>query len=549
MPYTIGIDFGTLSGRAVLVDSQGALLASSVYNYPHGVIDRQLPNGAALPPDWALQHPRDYLEVVQHCIPEVLHQSGVDPADVRGLGLAFTACTLLPLDAQGEPLMFAAQWQDNPHAWVKLWKHHAAQAQAERINALAAQRGETWLERYGGSVSSEWLLPKVLQMLEEAPEVYAAAAHIIEASDWLVWQLSGQAQRNACAAGYKALWQDGSYPSADFLAALHPGLRDLVSQKMSQAVLPVGSRAGSLQASWAQRLGLLESTAVAVACVDAHASAPAVQAVDAGVMMMIMGTSTCHIVSDPAQKAVQGISGVVAGGVVPGMYGYEAGQASVGDCFAWFIEQAVPPAYHQAAAAQGLSIYSYLEQQAASQAVGAHGLLALDWWNGNRSTLGDSRLSGQLLGLTLASRPEDIYRALLESTAFGSRMIIESFEAQGVSIRALVLAGGLAERNPLLCRIYADVCGRPLQRAASSHAPAQGAAIYAALAAGLYPDLKQAAQAMGAGHAELIYPQAANQARYEQLYTVYRELYQHFGRDSQAMHRLRDIRQQALAEE
>jgi L-ribulokinase len=544
MSYTIGIDYGTESGRALLVDVRdGREIASFVHAYPHGVIDEVLPtSGKALPPDWALQDPLDYLEVIEVTVPGVLREAGIDPAEVIGIGIDFTACTMLPVRADGTPLRALPEWQNNPHAWVKLWKHHASQPQADQINATARSMGEAWLDRYGGKISSEWFFSKALQILQEAPEVYHAADRLIEAADWVIWQLTGVETRNTGTAGYKAMVQDGRFPRREYFAALHPDFADIVDTKMSRQFAELGSRAGGLT-------GLREGIAVAVANVDAHVTAPAVKAVDPGVMVMIMGTSTCHIMSDDSLQNVDGMCGVVMGGVVPGLYGYEAGQSGVGDIFAWFVDHAVPPEYHDAARAAGMNLHAYLEHEAARQAVGEHGLLALDWWNGNRSTLVDADLTGLLIGATLATRAPDIYRALIEATAFGTRVIIEAFEAQGIAVKSLVAAGGLPEKNALLRQIYADVTGRTLQLGGSAQAPALGAAMHAAVAAGAYPDIRAAAQAMGKLKDEIVTPIPANVAVYDQLYADYKLLYDTFGRGgNDVMKRLKAIRRAARRE-
>jgi L-ribulokinase len=530
--YTIGIDFGTESGRALLVDTRdGRELATAVHAYKSGVIDEVLPtSGKPLPPDWALQDPYDYLDVIRATVPAVIKEAGIDPARVVGIGIDFTACTMLPVKANGTPLRGLPEWQDNPHSWVKLWKHHAAQPEADLINETARQRGETWLARYGGKISSEWFFSKALQILDEAPEVYRAADRLIEAADWVIWQLTGQETRNACTAGYKAMVQDGDYPGKDYFAALHPDFANVIDQKMSREFAQLGDRAGGLTADFAAATGLQPGIAVAVANVDAHVTAPAVKATDPGVMVMIMGTSTCHIMSGSALKEVDGMCGVVQGGVIPGLYGYEAGQSGVGDIFAWFVENAVPPEYHEAARAAGLNLHQYLEQESARQQVGEHGLIALDWWNGNRSTLVDADLTGLLVGATLATRAPDIYRALIEATAFGTREIIEAFERQGIEVKELVAAGGLPEKNALLRQIYADVTGRSFTLAGSAQSPALGSAMHAAVAAGVYADIQAAADKMGKLSDVVVAPIAANKAVYDQLYAEYKRLYDYFGR-------------------
>ncbi len=458
--YTIGIDFGTESGRAILVDTcDGRELASAVHAYSHGVIDQHLPGlDWPLPPDWALQDPLDYVAVVKETIPAVLKASGIDPAEVAGIGTDFTACTMLPSLADGTPLCALDEWHDKPHAWVKLWKHHAAQPQADRINAVARERCETWLPKYGGKISSEWFFSKALQILEEAPEVYAAADRFIEAADWIIWQLSGVEMRNACAAGYKAMVQGDQFPSRDYFAALNPRFADVVDEKMSQDFAALGSRAGGLTKAMAEALGLPEGIAIAVGNVDAHVTVPAVKVTRPGSMVIIMGTSNCHMLVGEQDETVEGMCGVVNGGILPDYYGFEAGQSGVGDIFAWFVNNAVPPAYHEAAQKAGMDLHQYLEHEAARQRPGEHGLVALDWWNGNRSTLADADLTGLLLGATLGTRAPDIYRALIEFDSLRHARDCRALRRVGCACSRNRRGGRTAGEEPAaganLCRCY-----------------------------------------------------------------------------------------------
>ena len=542
--YTIGVDFGTLSGRAVLVDTRdGSEVAEAVFDYPHGVIDEQLPSGKKLAPDWALQHPQDYLDVLAHTVPAVLKQSGISADEVKGIAIDFTASTPLPAKADGTPLCFLDHLKDEPHAYIKLWKHHAAQPEADQINATAREMGETWLQRYGGKISSEWFFSKLLQILQERPDIYKEIDKFVESTDWVIWQLTGIETRNMCTAGYKAMVQDGDFPSKAYFKALHPDFENVVDEKIGREFAELGAKAGDLIPAMAELIGLNAGIAVAVANVDAHVTAPAVKATEAGVMVMIMGTSTCHIMSGAELKEVDGMCGVVNGGVIPGLYGYEAGQSAVGDIFAWFVDHAVPPEYHQAAEEAGLNLHEYLEQEAAKQKVGQHGLIALDWWNGNRSTLVDVDLTGMMIGMTLATRAPDIYRALIESTAYGTREIIEAFERQGIEVKELIAAGGLPEKNALLRQIYADVTGRSFKLAGSAQAPALGSAMHAAVAAGIYPDIQAAAEKMGKLKDEVVNPIPENQAMYDKLFAEYKTLYDYFGRGTNdVMKRLKAIR-------
>jgi L-ribulokinase len=539
---TVGIDFGTLSGRAVVVRvSDGAELGSAVHDYSHAVIERELPaTGERLPPQWALQEPDDYLDVLREAVPAAIAAAGVAPQDVLGVGTDFTASTPMPVLRDGTPL--CRHLADRPHAYPKLWKHHAAQGQADRINALAEERGEPWLARYGRRISSEWEFAKALQVLEEDPDVYDHMDRWIEAADWIVWQLCGHETRNACTAGYKAIFQDGRYPSEDYLAALDGRFARFVSDKIAGELAELGARAGSLTAQAAQWTGLPAGIAVAVGNVDAHVTAPAARAIEPGQMLAVMGTSTCHVMNGDTLAEVPGMCGVVRGGITPGLWGYEAGQSGVGDIFGWFVESAVPPGYHDEARARGLDVHGYLSQLAGEQEVGAHGLIALDWHSGNRSVLVDHELSGLVLGLTLSTRAEDIYRALIEATAFGTRTIIDAFEEAGVPVRELFVAGGLL-KNPVVMQIYADVTRRPLHLIGSDQGPALGSAMHAAVAAGAHPDIHAASAAMGKVRRDVYVPDDARADAYDGLFEHYSRLYDHFGRGGDdVMHELRRAR-------
>ena len=548
--YVIGVDFGTLSGRALVVRvADGAELGTAVHDYRHGVMDTVLASsGRPLPPDWALQDPEDYRDVLRHAVPAAVADAGIDPAQVIGIGTDFTACTVLPVLADGTPLCEFVELRDRPHAYPKLWKHHASQPQADRINELARVRGEPWLARYGGKISAEWQFAKALQLLEEDPDIYRLADRWIEAADWIIWQLTGAETRNACTAGYKGIWQDGHYPSREFLAALHPDFAGFADGKLAHPISALGGRAGSLTPSAAVWTGLPSGIAVAVGNVDAHVTPPPRTRSAPGQMVAIMGTSTCHVMNGETLAEVPGMCGVVDGGILAGLWGYEAGQSGVGDIFAWFADHLAPPECHAAASRAGLTVHELLSAEAAAQPAGASGLIALDWLNGNRSVLVDHHLSGAIVGLTLASRPSEIYRALLEATAFGTRVIIDAFEAAGLPVTELIIAGGLM-RNQLLMQIYADVTRRPLSLVASEQAPALGSAIHAAVAAGAYPDVPAAAAAMGKLHARRL----QNRTRPARTSTIsctpsMSALHDYFGRGAnEVMHRLRSLRNRVRA--
>ena len=552
MRCTVGIDFGTESARAVLVDcDDGRELGATVEPYEHGVIDARLPSpdsDVELGPDWALQDPADYIASVRGAVPRLLAETGVSPDEVVGVGIDFTSCTMLPTLADGTPLSMLDALRREPHAWVKLWKHHAAQPEADRINAVAEERAEAWLPRYGGRISSEWFFAKALQILDEAPEVYARADRLIEACDWIVWQLTGVESRSACAAGYKAMWSkaDG-FPTPAYFAALDPRFERVVDEKLSRTLLPPGARAGLLTERAAGWTGLRPGTPVAVGNVDFHGSVPATTVTAPGTLVMIMGTSNGHLLLGSELVEVEGMCGVVEDGIVPGCFGYEAGQSGLGDIFGWFTRHAVPPEYHAAAEARGVDVHDVLAAEASALRPGESGLLALDWWNGNRSVLVDADLSGLLVGMTLATRAPEIYRSLIEATAFGTRVIVESFEQAGLLVDGIVACGGLPERNPLLMQIFADVLGREISVAASRQAPALGAAMWGAVAAGAaaggHATITDASRRMASLSETRFEPRPENRAPYDALYAEYLRLHDLFGRGGDdLMRRLRRLR-------
>lgn len=550
--YSIGVDYGTQSGRAVLVDvSDGSVIAQSTKMYTHGVMEEYLPDGTKLAPDWALEHPADYIEVLEHTIPAILKESGVTAEDVIGLGIDFTACTMLPIDKEGTPLCFKDELKSNPHAWLKLWKHHAAQEQANRLNQVAEERGEDFLARYGGKISSEWMFPKIMQILEEAPEIYEQTDRFMEAADWVVLQLTGVEARNSCTAGYKAMWhKKKGYPSTDFFKALDSRLEHVVDEKLSTNILPQGAKAGELTKAMAEKTGLLAGTAVAVANVDAHVAVPAVGITEPNKLLMIIGTSTCDIMCGTEEKIVPGMCGVVEDGVLPGFYGYEAGQSCVGDHFEWLVKNCVPGSYYEEAERKGMNIHQLLTEKAAQLKIGESGLLALDWWNGNRSVLVDVDLTGLMLGMTLTTKPEEMYRALIEATAYGKNIIIENFEASGVAVDELYACGGISKKNAMMMQIYADVTNKEIFIGASDQAPALGSAMFGAVAAGAahggYDSIFDAAKVMGKVEDKTYRPIPENVEKYRKLYEEFKLLHDYFGRGSNdVMKRLKAIKVEA----
>ncbi len=542
--YVIGLDYGTLSARAVLVSVDcGEVAAESIYPYPHGILNTISGGDEELPVDFALQEIDDYVEAMYETIRTVVKQSGCRAEDVIGIGIDATSSTFLPLTKSGTPLCKTEQFRTNPHAWLKLWKHHGAQEEADRMTELAAGRQEKFLMRCGGKVNAEWMLPKLTEIVLKAPDVYEAADNFMEVSDYLVFLLTGEMTRCMCHAGYKLLWnEEDAYPSEEFLRALHPNLSSLKS-KLKGREVQVGECAGRLTEEAAGRLGLREGTAVAASMIDAHVAVPSLGIDGPDKALMILGTSCCMLLCSEKLSYIKGISGCVKNAVLPGLYAYEAGQSAVGDLFDWFVKNCVPGSYEKEAADKNISIHMLLSEKASRLAPGESGLVALDWWNGNRSCLADARLSGMVLGLTLRTKPEEIYRALLEAAAFGMRAIFEEFEKGGITARELYACGGIVSKNPFMMQIYADVLGKTIFTGSTEQGSAFGAAVYAAVAAGAerggYGSVYRAARAMGKTGDKRYTPIPQNMEIYHRIYREYKLLHDYFGAGgNEIMHRM-----------
>ncbi|MBR5514704.1 MAG: ribulokinase [Clostridia bacterium] len=535
--YTIGIDYGTLSGRAVIVDiSTGEEIATEVLEYKHGVMDKVLYNSdIKLPKDYALQHPKDYLDVLEHCVPEIIKKSGVHKSDIIGVGVDFTSCTLIPVYADGTPLCFNEKFALVPCSYVKLWKDHSSVNEAKKLTDHAKNKAMKFIERYGGNISPEWLVPKVMHILNNAPQVYAEADYFIEAADWIVWQLTDKQIRSSCTSGYKALWhnEDG-YPDTKFFKELDPRLENLITEKLNAPVQSIGTKAGELTVEMAQKLGLEPGIAVAVGNIDGHCTVPAAKVTKPGEMLLILGTSACFMTLDERELDVKEIAGYVKDGMIPDYYGYEAGQACMGDHFAWYLNNLLPFSYKEKAKELGISDIQYMFMLASKLSPGECGLIALDWWNGNRALEGGANLSGTIVGMNLSTKPEDIFRALVEATAYGARMIIENFRKYGLKIEKIHAAGGIAEKNPFIMQLYADVLGCEIKVSGSPQAAALGAAIFGAVAAGKetggYDSVIEASEKMGKLKDTVYKPDFENKKIYDKLYNEFCTLFDYFGR-------------------
>ena len=528
--YVIGIDFGTLSGRCVVVDARdGREMSESVFEYPHGVMDEALPDGTPLPPMFALQHPADYLDVLKNTIPDAMAKAGVSAEDVAAIAVDFTSCTVLPTYEDGTPLCFDEKYKSEPHAYVKLWKHVAPQAEADRMNAVAKERNEKWLDNYGGKLSASWLLPKAYEMLNKAPAAYADTARFYEAGDWVALMVTGVETHSAAFAGYKAAWNEvDGYPSREYFAAVDERLCDIVGTKISEKVVSKGI-AGCVSKRGAELTGLCEGTPFALAMPDAHVMLAATGTRPEGEMLMVVGTSGCDFVNTREKRNVPGSCGCVKDAILGGYYTYESGLLCIGDGFDRFVKNYVPEAYSEEARERKIGIHKLLREKARRLGAGQSGLLALNWFNGNRTPLNDSELSGMILGLTLKTKPEEIYRAMIEATAYATRIVVENYEKHGISIGDIVAAGGIARKDDMMMQIYADVTGHRIKISTTAQGGSLGSAMYAAVAAGIYKDIFEACENMSAGYDAVYEPIAENVEIYNKLFEEYLRLQEYFG--------------------
>ncbi|HZL42716.1 MAG TPA: ribulokinase [Verrucomicrobiae bacterium] len=530
--YSIGLDYGTNSVRALVVDvADGREVASAIWQYEHGdqgvILSRD--------PNLARQHPSDYLKGAETAIRKALAAArkavrGFSADQVIGIGVDTTGSTPLPVDAAGQPLAFDRRFANNPAAMAWLWKDHTGVAEASEITALAARMRPQYLAKCGGVYSSEWFFSKILRCLRTSPGVFNAAHSWVELADYVPAALTGTESPEKltvgiCASGHKAMYHPswGGYPDKKFLSTLDPKLGRL-RDRLPTRVSTVAEAVGGLSPAWSARTGLPAGIPVAAGAFDAHLGAIGA-GVSSGTLVKIIGTSTCDIAVWPDSKPLKdipGLCGIVDGSVLPGYYGLEAGQSAVGDIFNWFVNYIQPGGKKSGS-------HESLTQAAARLLPGESGLLALDWNNGNRTVLVDQRLTGLMIGQTLYTTPAEIYRVLIEATAYGALTIINRFEEYGVKIRQVVNCGGIAEKNPLVMQIYADVTGRPMKLSRSAQTCALGSAIAGAVVAGAHRDFSAAQRAMTGLKSRVFKPNPAAHAVYRELYPLYKKLHDAFG--------------------
>lgn len=538
--YAIGFDFGTETGRALLIHTETAEIITTIeVAYPHGVIAKQL-NDRPLKSTMVLQNPIDYEWTLKELTERVVKETNISKEQIKGIGIDFTSSTVLPVTRDFEPLMKTAEFSNNPHAYAKLWKSHSADKEANIITERLA--GHPYLEKYGNIISSEWLLPKLLEVIHDEPIVFNKMDYFIEAGDWLVSKLTGRLVRSNCMAGYKGLWQKSdAYLNRATLASIHPALEEVYDTKLRGDVLPVGTFVGYLREEMANWLGLSCETAVGVGMIDAHAAVIGAGVSEPNELLIVVGTSSCHLLLSEKETVIPGISGVVEDGIIPGLFAYEAGQVAVGDIFSYFVKKQLPEKYYIEANLAGNSVFDVLNDYASKLEVGESGLVALDWHNGNRTPFVNPNLSSVMVGETLLTESHEVYRALVESTAFGTKVILDLFERNHVPVKRVVLTGGIPRKNHFLVQVYADVLQKEITVINQDHVPALGAAIIGIAAAKREP-LKNLIKQYAAKQIVQFKPNSQNQQKYQQLFEIYQKLSAIFGKNETILKDLNELK-------
>ena len=533
--YTIGIDFGTLSARALIADAENGNVLPFVasFDYPHGVMTELC--AKTLPSGYALQHPRDYIDALDALIPQLLENNSIEGEQIAGIGIDFTACTVLPLGSDGTPLCFEQEFEDEPHAYAKLWKHTGAQKYSERIESIAKEYGDM-IKISGGILSSEFMIPKIYETFTEAREVYDSTFSFVNAGDYIASELTGNTIHSMSYATIKEHYDNAfgkGFPPREFYAKIDPLFADM-PEKLGTDLTPVGISCGTLTKKWADRLGLCTHTAIATPIIDAHGAFGAA-GIEDGRVIAALGTSAVIAVLSKNKRYVPAIHSHGYEATAPGLMTFEAGIRAMGDLYSWFVKRCLPKEYFEAAQENGMGIHAYLRSLAQKLKIGENGLIALDWWNGNRSVIPDDELSGMIVGLRLSTRPEEIYRALIEASAFELRRVCENYEEHGLSIKSVVATGGIAAKDPMFMQILADVLKKDVEVLSSSEATALGSAVFGAAAAGLYPSVAEASAKMKQPIARTYTPTCEDSKAYDKLYERYVRLYDYFGKTDDVM--------------
>lgn len=530
MSYSIGIDYGTASGRVILVNtSDGKIVSSYEETYQHGTIAEEL-GGETLPHNYFLQHAGDYHHVLENGVKHVLEESQINKDEVVGIGVDFTSCTVVFLDENFRPLHMNEDLSHHPHAYVKLWKHHGAQDEATQMVEANEKANQNWLNYYGHSVNSEWMIPKILEVKHKAPELLERAHYIMEAGDYMTSLLVNQNIRSNCGIGFKGFYDEVNGFNYDFFETVDPELPQIVKDKCEAPVIQIGDSAGSLSEYYQNLWRLSSNVQISPYMIDAHSGVLGAGAIEKGEFTPVIGTSTCHLMLDPKQESIPSITGSVKDAIIPGLYAYEAGQAAVGDLFS-YSERMAPQHIVEEAAKQDKSVLEYLETLASQIPVEDQHVVVLDWHNGNRSILSDSHLTGSVFGLTLQTPFEMVHRAYLESTAFGTKMIMKQFEDNDIPVHTVYASGGIPKKSQLLVDIYANVLNKKVVVLESSNATALGAAMLGANVGGAYDTLRETVQHMKQPVYYEKQPDPEKVKHYEKLFDKYQKLHDLLGRE------------------
>lgn len=547
--YALGLDFGTLSVRALFVDIEtGEEAATAVYEYPHGVMTEALPDGTPLPPNFALEHPHDFLDGLEYVVPAGMKAGNIRPGQVIGIGVDITTATVLAVDEEGTPLSDYPEFASRPEAWMKLWKHHGAIEIADRMLEVARERKESWLNFYGDWLSSELFMPKAVELAVKDPEVFARTHNLIEAADWIVWKLTGEVTRSAALAGCNSLYRyDTGYPSKEYFKAVYPEAEN-VPDKLVGRIAPLGSCAGYLIPEMAEKLGLIAGTPVGVGMIDSHSAVMGCGAAKVGDMVSTIGTSANNMLNALPGPGISGIYSAAPDANIPGLFGYEGGQNCVGDALAWYVDNCVPAPYVEAAKAEGVNIHTYLQNRAEKLKPGESGLIALDWFNGVRTPLMDFSLTSAIVGLSVRTKPEEIYRALVEAAVFGNKRIIDTYEEAGCPVNRIIAAGGIPMKNSMMMQIYADVTNKDIYLCGSAQTCARGSAILGAAAAGPEvhgcKDIYELIDKLGKLSDVVYHPIPENVERYKKIYALYKQLSDEMAKDGGVVRELLKLKRE-----
>lgn len=529
--YVIGIDYGTQSARAAVVQvSDGAVIGTCAYSYPHGVMSEMLPDGTKLPEQFALAEAEDYIEALSVIVTGAMESAGIDGNNVVGLCVDATACTVVPVDEDMQPLSLRPEFKNHPHAYIKMWKHHAAMPQTERANRLAKEMHMPFLQACGGEMSCEWMIPKLLETRDNDPEVYKEIVYALDLCDYLTMLLTGTITRGLGSAAFKSNWISGiGYPSKEYLNSLADGFGEEYMRFMVGDIIKPGERAGALQPSMAEKLGLPVGICVAGGILDGHTSIPTSGLCRAGDVSLVVGTSNVSAILTEKQAPVPAGASSAMDGFAPGFFAIDSGQSCTGDMLGWYMKYMLPAYIEREAAEKGISVYEHLNELAEKAEPWNCSVTAMDWWNGNRNVMCNLNLKGSIQGISLGTRPEHIYTALVQAIVCGTRRIFEACEENGVEIKNVVACGGIPQKNPFLMQQYANILGRKISVACADEGPAMGAAIFAACAAGVYDCYIDAVKHMQV-HKFIDYtPDYANLAEYELVYARFKRYYELLG--------------------